>query len=165
MNLRTSGLWGAVAVVVLGLTACSGGDASEEQPSLATTEAALCSVEQTCPSGAPVTCTSQASTCNSGPDSGGWVECDGVRTYCPPACTCGSTRYTVTRAAEGVTCSAAANLARQSINAAAASRCPAGSCNPTETLGQCEPVGSGRLDGFRMSVTRTFSCNEPANCR
>ncbi|MBZ4412040.1 hypothetical protein K8640_27860 [Myxococcus sp. XM-1-1-1] len=165
MNLRTRGLLSVVAVVMFGLTACNAGDPSEEQGVLESSEAALCSVEQSCPSGIPVTCSSAGSTCTSSPDNGGWVECDGIRTYCPPACTCGSTRYTATRSGEGATCGAAMSQARTLLTSTVAANCPAGGCNISDTLGQCIPLGPNRTDGFRASVTRTYSCKEPANCQ
>ncbi|NVJ28351.1 MULTISPECIES: hypothetical protein [Myxococcus] len=167
MNLlRQSWLWSGLLGVVLGLAACNAGDMSgEEASSLETSEAALCSVEQTCPSGAPVTCSSPTTGCTSGADNGGWVECDGVRTYCPPACTCGTTRYTATRSGEGATCGAAMSQARSLLGSVVTARCPAGGCNSSDIIGDCIALGPNRTDGFRASVTRTYSCKEPANCR
>ncbi|NTX05304.1 hypothetical protein [Myxococcus sp. CA040A] len=166
MNLRLGWMWSGVIAVALGLAACNAGDVSgEETGSLETSEAALCSVEQTCPSGTPVTCSSPTTGCTSGPDNGGWVECDGVRTYCPPACTCGTTRYTATRSGEGATCGAAATQARSLLTSTVAARCPAGGCAISDSLGTCVPLGPNRTDGFRMSITRTYSCKEPANCQ
>ncbi|WP_342378276.1 hypothetical protein NVS55_02835 [Myxococcus stipitatus] len=165
MNLRLDWLWTGVVAAVLGLAACSGGGTGEEPNPLESSEAALCTVEQTCASGAPVTCSSATSACLSSPDNGGWVECDGVRTYCPPPCTCGSTRYTVSRYGEGATCGEAASLARSFLADEVADQCPAGGCNSSDALGRCTPLGPNRTDGFRMTITRTFSCKEPLNCR
>lgn len=123
MNLRLSRLRGALAVTVLGLTACNAGDMSDEQESLGTSESAL-------------------------------------------VCTCGATRYTVSRTATAINCSKASSAAVQATIPVMEATCPAGSCNVSMTTDQCVPVGSnGHLDGFRITVTRTFSCNEPANCQ
>lgn len=165
MNLRHNWLWTAVAAAVLGLTACSGGGTAEEQGSLESSEAALCSVEQTCASGAPVTCTSATSSCLSSPDNGGWVECDGVRTTCPPPCTCGTTQYTTKRSGEGAGCGVAMSQARTLLMEAVAAKCPAGSCLVNQVLGECVPLGPNRTDGFRTSLTQTYTCKEPLNCR
>ncbi|NMO17792.1 hypothetical protein HPC49_18065 [Pyxidicoccus fallax] len=71
---------------------------------------------------------------------------------------CGTTRYTSTRYGEGATCGGAATQARSLLSASMASRCPSGTCNVVETLGECEPLGPSRLDGFRMGITATYSC-------
>ena len=125
-------LWrGVVVAVFLGVSACGGGgvEAGEEDV-LSSSEALLsCDVFRDCAGGTRVSCSSADGVCNSGPDSGGWVQCDAnPRIYCPavpPPCTCGSTRYTVSRTGQGATCSAALNAANTSINNSIASRCPA----------------------------------------
>ncbi|QSQ11441.1 hypothetical protein [Myxococcus landrumensis] len=165
MNLRLNWLWTGVAAAVVALTACSGGGTGADPGSLESSEAALCSVEQTCASGAPVTCSSATSACQSSPDNGGWVECDGVRTTCPPPCTCGTTQYTSKRYGEGAGCGAAMNQARTLLAETVAARCPAGSCLVSQDLGECVPLGPSRLDGFRATVSRTYTCKEPLNCR
>jgi hypothetical protein len=49
-----------------------------------------CSVNRGCDYGFPtnIYCSSSAGNCSSGPDYFGWVECDGVRSYCSPPATC-----------------------------------------------------------------------------
>lgn len=71
---------------------------------------------------------------------------------------CGTTRYTSTRYGEGSTCGGAANQAYSRLAASMAAQCPTGTCSVVETLGECEPLGSSRLDGFRMDITATYSC-------
>ncbi|MCP3098255.1 hypothetical protein LZ198_05105 [Myxococcus sp. K15C18031901] len=152
--------------VLLGVAACNAGDPAEVDPTLESSEDSLvCNVSQTCPSGTPVTCSSASGVCNSGADNGGWVECDGVRTFCPPACTCGTTRYTATRSGEGATCGAAMSQARTLLTSAVTAKCPAGGCNSSDALGECVALGPNRTDGFRATITRTYSCKEPANCQ
>ncbi|MCY1023413.1 hypothetical protein [Pyxidicoccus sp. MSG2] len=170
MDLRTSWLWRCgVVVVAVGLAACNAGEVSEEGgegTSLESAESSLvCEVSQTCASGISVTCSSASGVCTSGADGGGWVECDGARTYCPPACTCGTTRYTASRYGEGETCGAAAFQARGFLSEMVAAKCPAGGCNISDSFGTCVPLGPSRLDGFRITITRTYSCKEPANCQ
>ncbi|MCE9669045.1 hypothetical protein LY474_14630 [Myxococcus stipitatus] len=166
MNPSKSVVWrSGLVAVLLGVAACGVGDSAELEPSLETSEDPLaCTVTQTCANGTSVTCYS-SSGCTSGADNGGWVECDGVRTYCPPACTCGATRYTATRSGEGVTCGAAMTQARTLLTSVVTAKCPAGGCNSTDALGECVPLGPNRTDGFRASITRTYSCKEPANCQ
>ncbi|RJS14739.1 hypothetical protein DRW03_34335 [Corallococcus sp. H22C18031201] len=155
-----------MAVMVLALSACAGGVEGEDAAALGTSESALsCDVTQACASGVSVTCSSVSGVCTSGADSGGWVECDGARTYCPPACTCGTARYTTTKSAQAATCGLAFQHALSLLNAAILAKCPAGSCNRVETLDECTPVGPNRTDGFRQSLSMTYSCNEPANCK
>ncbi len=71
---------------------------------------------------------------------------------------CGTTRYTSTRYGEGSGCGTAATQARSLLASSMASRCPTGTCNVVQTLGECEPLGPSRLDGFRMDITATYSC-------
>ncbi|MBJ6764928.1 hypothetical protein JGU66_29540 [Myxococcaceae bacterium JPH2] len=157
---------GVLAVMVLALSACAGGVEGEDA-ALGTSESALsCDVFQDCANGVRVTCSSASGVCTSGADNGGWVECDGARTYCPPACTCGTTRYTTARAAQATTCGLAFQQALSQLNAALLVKCPAGACNRSElTIPECVPVGPSRTDGFRQSLSVTYSCNEPANCK
>lgn len=56
------------------------------------TYAGPCSVYRYCDDGSQISCNGQ-SACSSGPgNGGGWVECDGNRTWCPydPNCTAGN---------------------------------------------------------------------------
>ncbi|QSQ20774.1 hypothetical protein JY651_36925 [Pyxidicoccus parkwayensis] len=78
-------------------------------------------------------------------------------------CTCGTTQYNTVQDGEGATCGAALTQARSHLNAYMASRCSSGSCNLTQSV-RCVPIGPSRDDGFRYSITATFSCNEPVGC-
>lgn len=78
-------------------------------------------------------------------------------------CTCGTTRYNTVQDGEGATCGAALTQACGLLNAYMANRCPLGLCNLTQSV-ECEPIGPRRTDGFRYSITATFSCNEPVGC-
>lgn len=152
-------------VVTAMFTACSSSGAE----SLGQIESALtCNVTNDCADGSVIQCSSASGTCDSGPDNNGWVECDGVRTFCPPpapVCTCGTQRFTVTRTGQASGCGAATVAARNAIAASMQQQCPSGSCNAVEMLGECTPVGSNRTSGFRMTVSNTFSCNEPIGCQ
>jgi len=155
----------AMLILFGGLTACGTTDGAEAtQASLVADTANACQVSYDCASGAVIQCSSGSGVCNSGNDAGGWVECDGARTSCPAACTCGTTRFTATRTGRGSGCGVAASSARSSILAAMALQCPSGSCNAVETLGECIPLGPNRTDGFRMTVSDTYSCKEPVGC-
>jgi hypothetical protein len=165
-----STLWRCiVASVFLGVAACGGADVEpREEDSLGSAESLLsCTVSRECAGGTAVSCSSQDGACNSGADNGGWVQCDAnARSYCqpPPACTCGSTRYSVVRRATGATCGEAYNRANSLADASIASACPSGGCNIVRSLMSCSPVGSTRDQGFSMGVTVTYSCNEPVGC-
>ncbi|MFP2931571.1 hypothetical protein ACLESO_41580, partial [Pyxidicoccus sp. 3LG] len=165
-------LWRCVvASVFLGVAACGGADVEVlEENSLGTAESRLaCTVNRDCAGGTPVNCSSADGACNSGPDNGGWVQCDAnARIYCqqpPPACTCGATQYTLVRRANGSTCGAAYQLANSWADEDIASACPSGGCNITRSLMSCSPLGPGRDQGFSMGVSVTYSCNEPVGCQ
>lgn len=80
-------------------------------------------------------------------------------------CTCGTTRYTSTRYGEGSGCGSAATQARSLLQSSMAAKCPSGACNVSQSLGECEPLGPSRLDGFRFTISATYSCNEPVGCQ
>ncbi|MFY2556091.1 hypothetical protein ACN469_00450 [Corallococcus terminator] len=165
MQIQISNLMRRGALLaVLALTACGTGAApGGEDLALESSEAALaCQVTQQCSNSTSVSCSSASGVCASGTESGGWVECDGVRKYCPTvACTCGSTRLVETGRGTSFNCSAAYGLAQEDAYARMEGRCPAGACNVTEAQAGCS-AGSG---GQTARYTVTFSCNEPANCQ
>lgn len=165
MQIQISGLMlrGAL-LAVLALTACGTGEApGAEDAALESSEAALaCQVTQQCSNGTTVSCGSASGVCTSGTESGGWVECDGARKYCPVACTCGNTRLVETGRGTSFNCAAAYGLAQDDAYWRMEGRCPAGTCNVTEAQAGCSAAGSV---GQTARYTVTFSCNEPVNCQ
>jgi hypothetical protein len=56
----------------------------DEEGALGTAEQALCSAQQQCPGGTTISCSSSGTSCQAGQDSGGlYVQCNGVKNYCP----------------------------------------------------------------------------------
>ena len=96
--------------------------------------------------------------CNAGDLEPGEEESLGASEAAVCSTVCGTTRYTSTRYGEGSGCGTATTQARSLLASSMASRCPTGTCNVVETLGECEPLGSSRLDGFRVSISATYSC-------
>ncbi|NOK06315.1 MULTISPECIES: lipoprotein [Myxococcus] len=168
MQMQTGRHWQRsvlAAVAVLVLSACNVGDEHEEPLQLGTSEAELsCQVSQQCADGTSITCGSASGICASGADNGGWVECNGSRTYCPTTtpCTCESTRRTSVGYATSFNCPGAWALARTDARDLANQQCPRGTCNVVTTNGTCT-----RVDATTMGaeVTATYSCMGPPNCQ
>ncbi|MCP3098252.1 hypothetical protein LZ198_05090 [Myxococcus sp. K15C18031901] len=158
--LRSGVLLGVVA-----LAACNAGS-MEEDAALERSGAELtCGVSQQCANGSTVSCGSASGVCTSGTDNGGWVECDGARTYCAPACTCSAARQFATATGAGDRCPIAYADARDALEAHVAAQCPAGACGIIEVENGCRAIGSGPWVSFEASLTYSYSCLEPANCQ
>ncbi len=168
MQMQTGRHWQRsvlAAVAVLVLSACNMGDAHEESLELGSSEAELsCQVSQQCANGTSITCGSASGICTSGADNGGWVECNGSRTYCPTTtpCTCESTQRTSQGYASGFNCPAAWSLAEENALVLAEQACPRGLCNVVTTQGTCTRVNTTTM---RAGFTATYSCMGPPNCQ
>jgi hypothetical protein len=162
MKRVSSGLW-LIFTVVAAITACS--DSGDE--AVGQIESALsCHVNLVCPGGSVIECSSEAGGCQS--DNTGWVECDGVRTFCPPlppACVCGAARLTKHSIGQAASCGSAIAMARTAVGLAERQSCGSGACNIVEAPFECSPVSSNRSDGFRVNVFQTFSCYGPPGCQ
>jgi len=164
MQIQISNLMrGGALLAVLVLTACGTGEAPGAEDSvLESSEAALaCQVTQQCSNATTLSCSSASGVCTSGTESGGWVQCDGVRKYCPVPCTCGSSQFIEYGYGTGFNCTAAYASARNDANARLEGRCPAGTCNETDTRVSCSPISGGQFAEFTIA----FFCNEPAHCQ
>ncbi|MCP3057732.1 hypothetical protein LXT21_02960 [Myxococcus sp. K38C18041901] len=164
MRMRFDVRWVRVAfLVVTTLTACGGESSVDDDLTLESSEAAVsCQVTQQC-TGTSVSCGSASGVCTSGADNGGWVQCDGTRTYCPSttACTCQPQRFTVTGYGVHPRCSGAYAYASQDAHEAAALACPRGVCNTVEAQVDCIPAQVSAS----ARVSLTFSCMGPPNCQ
>lgn len=69
----------ALVLVLLGMTALFQAENARSE-----SIESSCTVSRNCDYGSPISCTSPTGECHSGPESYGWVECDGSRQYCPP---------------------------------------------------------------------------------
>jgi hypothetical protein len=165
MQIQTRGIFGRGGVLasVLFFAACGASDLGDVDPNLEGSEAELsCQVSQQCSNGTSVSCSSANGICHAGTESGGWVECDGARTYCGVvACVCEPTRRTLSGSGSGFNCGAAWAMAQEDAYDQLASACPKGSCNVTGSQGTCS-VGTG---GRMASWILTYSCMGPANCQ
>ncbi|MCP3162126.1 hypothetical protein LZ199_04395 [Myxococcus sp. QH3KD-4-1] len=168
MRMQTDELWRrGVLLAVVVLAACNAGEAEEGALSLESSEAELsCQVSRQCTTAPAVSCSSANGVCSSGAENGGWVECDAARTYCPPACTCGSTRHVEEAGGYGFNCAQAYGKASEHAERRAARMCPAGACNLIETQVACDFLPEEPFpDQYTAIVSLEFSCKEPANCR
>jgi hypothetical protein len=149
--------------VVATLTACGTDVQGDEASELASSEAAVsCQVTQQC-ANTTVSCGSASGVCTSGADNGGWVQCDGMRTYCPAvtACTCQPERHAVLGFGTHPRCAGAYIKASDDAWAAAAAQCPRGVCNAVEEEGECFAT----RESASAEVSLVFSCMGPANCQ
>ncbi|MCE9669046.1 hypothetical protein LY474_14635 [Myxococcus stipitatus] len=167
MQTRTQWLWrSGVLLAVVGLAACNATGAEEEGAVLESSEAELaCNVSQQCANGTSVSCTGAGGICASGTDTGGWVSCDGTRTYCPSTtpCSCQPARMTIYATGFSFNCAAAYAAARIEAGNQTAGQCPKGMCNVVEVQEGCvvtEPPEVQRA----ATVSITFSCMGPPNC-
>lgn len=89
----------ALVLVLLGITALFQVESVQSKPLVKSS----CTVTRNCDYGPPssISCTSPNGTCSSGPESYGWVECDGSRQYCPPPQIC---QYPECTSFDGVSC-------------------------------------------------------------
>ncbi|MFP2963317.1 hypothetical protein ACLEPN_37570 [Myxococcus sp. 1LA] len=169
MQMQTGRHWHRgvlAALAVLALTACNAGDPNEApQEDLGGSEAELsCQVSQQCANGTSITCGSASGICHSGTENGGWVECDGSRTYCPTPCTCDNVQRTELGYAASFGCPAAWLLARNEAIEIAHQQCPQGVCNLTWADQECFRTNPPN-NPWGAYVTVTYSCMGPANCQ
>ncbi|MCP3098254.1 hypothetical protein LZ198_05100 [Myxococcus sp. K15C18031901] len=166
MQTHTQWLWrSGVLLGVVALAACNAGGV-EEGAVLESSEAELaCNVSQQCANGTSVSCTGAGGICISGTDSGGWVDCDGTRTYCPSTtpCTCQPTRFQVGTTGVSFSCNSAYIQARNTLLAQMAAQCPKGTCNAVETRYPCESPDPETERA--VGVSYEFSCMGPPNCQ
>ncbi|MBZ4406819.1 hypothetical protein ACJ2CR_39645 [Myxococcus faecalis] len=163
MRMRFDVPLAGVVFLVATLTACGGDAPTGDELVLESSEAAVsCQVTQQCTNTA-VSCSSASGICASGADNGGWVQCDGVRTWCPAvtACTCQPERHSVAGGGTHPRCAGAYLRASDDARAAAAAQCPRGVCNAVEERGECFAT----RESASAEVFLTFSCMGPPNCQ
>jgi hypothetical protein len=150
---ETTWRWATIMTAVLALgcaAACSAVD--EGRRPVSEVDQAVTGCELDCPGGQIFTCSDPCSV------SGGTLDCNGTLTTCPPVCTCTATRYSAARTGRGSGCGTAAVAARSALGSAMQAQCPSGSCNAVESIGECTALGPNRTDGFKVTITETFSC-------
>ncbi|NTX38260.1 hypothetical protein HUA78_27815 [Myxococcus sp. CA033] len=153
----------AAFLVATTLSACGAESPGGDGLTLENREAELsCQVTQQC-TNTTVSCGSASGVCTSGVDNGGWVECDGTRTYCPSvtACTCQPERRVVAGYGVHPRCAGAYLSASRDARENAAAQCPRGVCNAVEERGECFATP----EEANADVTLTFSCMGPPNCQ
>ncbi|MCP3098253.1 hypothetical protein LZ198_05095 [Myxococcus sp. K15C18031901] len=167
MQTHLQWLWrSGVLLGVVALAACNAGGV-EEGAVLESSEAELtCQVFQQCANGSSVSCGSASGVCNSGTDNGGWVSCDGTRTYCPSTtpCTCQPERQVLFGIGLSFNCTISYLNAKNDAYAQMAAQCPKGACNVVEARGGCAPTEPPDVQQ-QATVSLTFSCMGPPNCQ